>query len=260
MHALTVVDGGGERHRLVLRRWANPEWRTDDPDFTPEREANALEVLSRAPIPTPALLAADPEPSVCDVPTLLLTHLPGRTPGLPRDMDAFLTQLAEALTRIHSVDGRARDLIPAYRNYYDLGSAVPPAWSKQTRLWERAIEIAAAPPPDGTRCFIHRDYHPENTLWYRGRLSGVIDWTSASWGPAAVDTAHMRWNLALTYGPDAAEEFLRRHSSLADDGFDDQRYWDVVTLLDVVPEIKPEEWAAFDLARLERYLETVVNG
>jgi hypothetical protein len=93
MHALTVVDRGGQRHRLVLRRWANPEWRTDDPDFTPEREANALEVLSRAPIPTPVLLAADPEPSVCDVPTLLLTHLPGRAPGLPRDMDSFSRSL-----------------------------------------------------------------------------------------------------------------------------------------------------------------------
>jgi aminoglycoside phosphotransferase (APT) family kinase protein len=162
--------------------------------------------------------------------------------------------------RIHSVDGSARELIPAYRNYYDLGAAAPPAWSRQTGLWDRAIEIAAGPPPDGTRCFIHRDYHPENTLWSRGRLSGVIDWTSASWGPAAVDTAHMRWNLALTYGVDAADEFLRRQRSLAADGFDDQRYWDVVTVLDVVPEIKPGEWSAFDLARLERYLETVINA
>jgi putative transposase len=31
-HALTVVDGGGRVHRLVLRRWARPGWDRDDPD------------------------------------------------------------------------------------------------------------------------------------------------------------------------------------------------------------------------------------
>jgi aminoglycoside phosphotransferase (APT) family kinase protein len=259
-HALTVVDRAGRSHRLVLRRWARPEWRTEDPDFTVEREACALGLLADTPVPAPVVVAADPEAAVCDVPTLLLTRLPGRTPGLPRDMDTFLAQLGEALAQIHAVDGRAREVIPAYRRHYDPRSAAQPVWSQRPRLWERAIELAMQPPPDGRRCFVHRDYHPENTLWSRDRLTGVVDWTSASWGPAAVDTAHMRWNLALTYGLDAAEEFLRCHRSLAADVFDDQRYWDIVTMLDLVPEIEPGEWAAFDLARLERYLESVLSG
>jgi aminoglycoside phosphotransferase (APT) family kinase protein len=174
-------------------------------------------------------------------------------------MGALLAQLAEALTEIHAVDGRARELIPAYRRYYDPRSVTPSAWSRRSRLWERAIEVASGPPPDGRRCLIHRDYHPENTLWSRGRLSGIVDWTSASWGSPAVDTAHMRWNLALTYGLDAADEFLRRHRSLTADAFDDQRYWDIVTVLDLVPDIDPSEWAPFDLARLERYLESVLG-
>jgi aminoglycoside phosphotransferase (APT) family kinase protein len=259
-HALTVVDRGGRSHRLVLRRWARPEWRTEDPDFTADREVSALALLSDLPVPTPVAVAADPDAAVCDVPTLLLTRLPGINPGLPRDMDAFLAQLGEVLVEIHAVGGRAREVIPAYRRYYDAQSVVPPAWSRRPRLWERAIELASQPPPDGRCCFIHRDYHPENTLWSRDRLSGVVDWTSASWGPAAVDTAHMRWNIALTYGLDAADEFMRRHRSVAADAFDDQRYWDVVTVLDLVPEIEPSEWAAFDLARLERYVDSVLNG
>ena len=105
-----------------------------------------------------------------------------------------------------------------------------------------------------------RDYHPENTLWWRGRLSGIVDWTSGSWGPAAVDTAHMRWNLAVTYGLDAAEEFLRRHRSCSSERFDDQHYWDVLTVLDLLPQLDPAEWPRFDLARLERYLESVLAG
>jgi aminoglycoside phosphotransferase (APT) family kinase protein len=132
-------------------------------------------------------------------------------------------------------------------------------WSRRRRLWERAIEVASEP-PGGRRCLLHRDYHPENTLWSRGRLTGIVDWTSGSWGPAAVDTAHMRWNLALSYGLDAADEFLRHHRALAADAFDDQRHRDIVTVLDLVPKIGPSKWARFDLARLERYVESVLSG
>jgi aminoglycoside phosphotransferase (APT) family kinase protein len=110
----------------------------------------------------------------------------------------------------------------------------------------------------GAPCFIHRDYHPENTLWSRGRLVGIVDWTSASWGPAAVDTAHMRWNLALTYGLDAADEFLRRHRSLVSEPASNQHYWDAITVLDLVYDLDPNDWSAFDRARLERYLQTVL--
>ena len=31
-------------------------------------------------------------------------------------------------------------------------------------------------------------------------------------------------------------------------------------MLDLVPEIEPSEWAAFDLARVERFVEAVLNG
>jgi aminoglycoside phosphotransferase (APT) family kinase protein len=257
-HAITVVDRHGHVHRLVLRRWARPEWTIEDPDFTPEREAGVLELLAGAPIPVPRVVAADPDGAICDVPTLLLTRLHGRPPGLPHDMDAFVAQLAEALPAIHGVDGTARDRIPAYRRYYDPSSVIPPSWSKRPVLWERAIEVGSTDPPDGRRCFIHRDYHPENTLWSRGRLSGIVDWTSGSWGPPAVDTAHMRWNLAVAYGLDAADEFLRRHRSLTSEALDDQHYWDLVTVLDVIPEGDRNDWSGVDLARLERYVESVL--
>jgi aminoglycoside phosphotransferase (APT) family kinase protein len=190
-----------------------------------------LELLVDTPVPTPRLVAADPEGAVCDVPTLLITRLSGSPPGLPRDIEAFLAQLAEALLAIHAIDDPALERIPAYRSYYDRPSASTPAWSRQPKLWERALELARTDPPPGRRCFIHRDYHPENTLWSHGRLTGIVDWTSASFGPAAVDTGHMRWNPALTYGLDAADEFLRQHRSLTGDLLDDQPYWDIITVL-----------------------------
>jgi aminoglycoside phosphotransferase (APT) family kinase protein len=253
-HALTVLDGRGATHRLILRRWARPGWEVDDPDFTAAREAAVLALLADANVPSPRLVAADPEGRACDVPALLLTRLPGGPPDLPDDMEAFLTQLAEALPPIHAIDADGR--VPPYRTYHDHGAASPPEWSPNPALWERALAIAAEPPPPGHRCLIHRDYHPENTLWRRERLTGIVDWTAASFGPAAVDVGHMRWNLAVTYGLDAADTFLE----LAEHG-DDQPYWDLVTALDMACVIDPADpWPAFDLQRLERYVESVLAG
>ena len=119
----------------------------EDPDFTAAREASVLELLSDTPVPAPRLVAADPEGTVWDVPTLLITRLPGSPPGLPRDMATFLAQLAEALPPIHAVAGPLLARIRAYRNYHDLDSAAPPPWSDRPELWERALAQARGDPP-----------------------------------------------------------------------------------------------------------------
>jgi aminoglycoside/choline kinase family phosphotransferase len=80
-------------------------------------------------------------------------------------MSGFLSQLAEALTAIHGVGGGARDRIAGFRTFYDMRSLEPPKWSDRRALWEDALEIARAKPQQGPLCFIHRDYHPEDTLW-----------------------------------------------------------------------------------------------
>jgi aminoglycoside phosphotransferase (APT) family kinase protein len=256
-HALTVKGPSGAVHRLVLRRWARPGWDREDPDFTVEREAVVLELLSGSSVPVPEVVAADPTGESCDVPSLLLTRLRGRPPALPADASYFLRQLAETLVVIHSVPG-ARQRIPAFRRYYDPSSLKPPGWAQRRDIWERALAVAASPPPGAQHFLIHRDYHPENTLWARGRLTGVVDWTSASWGPIGADTGHMRWNLAVTYGLDAADEFLAAYRSASGRELPDQPYWDVATLADVLPEVREEDWPGFDLDRIQRYAESAV--
>ena len=65
--------------------------------------------------------------------------------------------------------------------------------------------------------------------------------------------------LELTYGLDAADEFLLRQRSLAG-AFDDQHYWDVVTVLDVLWELDPGDLPpTWDLARFEQYLGVVLE-
>jgi aminoglycoside phosphotransferase (APT) family kinase protein len=255
-HAITVADRHDTRQRLVLRRWARPGWDLDDPDYSAQREATILELLADAAVPAPRLVAADAEGAVCDTPALLLTRLPGHPPDpAPHDRRAFLAQLAGVLPAIHAVNSRARVLVSAYQTYVRLDRLTMPAWLPQTPIWQRAFELVAGPAPDTHRCFIHRDYHHGNTLWARGRLTGVVDWTQASWGPASVDLGHMRWNLAIDYDIEAADEFLTFHQALTTDAIEHHPYWDILTVIDLVGDLDPADpIPRSDLERLEAYV------
>ena len=97
-HALTVVDGDGRVHRLVLRRWARPDWDCDDPDYTGAREMTILELLLSIPVPAPVLIGADIDGDECEVPTLLLTRLPGHPPTVTgMAANRFCSDLAQTL-------------------------------------------------------------------------------------------------------------------------------------------------------------------
>ena len=258
-HAVDVLDPRGRVHRLVLRRWARPGWELADPDFTAQRESDVLTLLADSAVPAPRLVAADPQPIVCDVTALLITRLPGHPPGSPKDMDVFLIQLAAALPTIHAVDDRAASLIPAYRRYAEPDRLALPAWVPPSDVWERAVQVVRAPAPAGPTGFIHRDYHPENTLWLRGRLTGIVDWTQASWGPPSVDLAHMRWNLAVEHGPEVADRFLDMYRTLGWEPPGDLWYWDLVTVLDLFADGDAgSPLPKGDLTRLEQHVTSAL--
>ena len=243
-HAVDVADAAGRLHRVVLRRWARPGWDEEDPDFNAAREAAILELLAPTPVPAPALAAADPDAEVCDVPALLETRLPGGPPVLATDPGRVLEGLAAALPPIHAVEVPAAPAdpgsrpVPAYHRFYEPEGLVPPAWSARPGLWSTAFEVAAEPPPPYRSCFIHRDYHPANTLWEGGRLTGVVDWVGGSWGPPSVDLGHMRVNLTVDLGLAAADRFLAAHRAVT--GADHHPWWDVAAAVDVVGEVGPE--------------------
>jgi hypothetical protein len=96
------------------------------------------------------------------------------------------------------------------------------------------VAVLRAPLPDAPARFIHRDYHPTNVLWAGGRLSGVVDWPNACLGPAAVDVAHCRANLAQLYGTAVADHFLHTYEQAAGGMFVYDPYWDVRAIADMV--------------------------
>jgi aminoglycoside phosphotransferase (APT) family kinase protein len=259
-HALDVLDRRGRTHRLVLRRWARPGWQTDDPDYTVEREARVLELLRLTPVPAPVVVAADPNGAHCDVPAILLTRLPGHPPH-PADTsgDRFCLDLAEALAQIHTVDATAERQLDPYRLYYDRAHAVPARWMPATPIWKQATTAVREPPPTKTMTLIHRDYHPDNTLWSWGHLSGVVDWTQASWGPPGLDLGHMRWNLVADHGQQVADQFLAYYRTTTGSACDDQPYWDLVSLLDLLLDgDDPGDIDPRDLQCFEDYARTLL--
>lgn len=259
-HALDVVDADGRTHRLVLRRWARPGWDVDDPDYTVERETRVLELLRSTQVLAPAV-ADDPEGAHCDVPAILLTRLAGHPPRrADTDADGFCRQLAETLARIHDVNGTAEAQLDAYRLYYDRPRATPARWMPATPVWRQATAAVREAPPPTTMTLIHRDYHPENTLWSRRRLTGVVDWTQASWGPPALDLGHMRWNLVADHGQPAADRFLACYRATIGTAFDDQPYWDLVSLLDLLLDgDEPGDIEPDDLQRFEDYAASALS-
>ena len=104
--------------------------------------------------------------------------------------------------------------LPTYRPYA-LEMRRPPRLGHSADAWRRAIEVVDGPAPSDERRFIHRDYHPGNVLWARGRVSGVIDWVNASIGAPEADVGHCRVNLAGRFGQPAADRFLDLYRAIS---------------------------------------------
>jgi len=218
VHGLTLTDG----RALVLRRFVRDDWLAED-SGAPAREVAALRIAERCPVPTPRLVAADPEGADAGEPAVLTTRLPGAVVWRPADLERFLQGLAALPAAVHATPVAPGDL-PPYAPY-PLLTREPPPWSRRPEVWARAFSLFETPPPAGPPVLLHRDFHPGNVLWTGPAVTGLVDWASAAIGPAAADVGHCRWNLARTLRPGAAGRFLELT------GVAYHPYWDVAAAL-----------------------------
>jgi Ser/Thr protein kinase RdoA (MazF antagonist) len=137
-----------------------------------------LELLRPTPVPAPVLVGAGIEGEECEVPTLLLTRLPGHAPT-EADIAAnrFCPDLAQTLAVVHNAGRSLNGQLAPYRLYYDRAEATPPRWLTltNTRVWHQAAAAVRAIPPASRQTMIHRDFHPKNTLW--SRADSPVSWT-----------------------------------------------------------------------------------
>ena len=98
-----------------------------------------------------------------------------------------------------------------------------------------------------------------------------MDWVNSCVGPAGVDAAWCRHNLAGAYGVEMADRFLEIcEDEMGFDEFEHQAYWDLQTLLELLPgpfEVYPP-WRELGLKhvtdalftqRIEEYLQNLVR-
>jgi aminoglycoside phosphotransferase (APT) family kinase protein len=244
VHGVVLSDGA----RLVLRRYVWSGFLQSEPD-APEREVDALGFATTRGLAVPEVIAADLTGQEVgdEVPAMLMARVAGRAVASPDP-----ARLAEVAAAIHDVDpdGFPHHYFPWYM---DTTTEAPPA-SSRPELWEKAIVLWHDEVPTYGPRFIHRDFHPGNVLWARGRVSGVVDWANACVGPPGCDLAHCVSNLTDLANGDVADEFLYAYAALTGTGL--HPYWEMASIL----EHDSRHWTSHDLVLAEARLESAVSS
>ncbi|WP_405753233.1 aminoglycoside phosphotransferase family protein [Streptomyces sp. NBC_01411] len=198
---LTIGTRDGGTRDLVLRTFVNVEHAED----WLNREAGALALLAGSSVPAPGLVAVDPTAAHCEFPSLLRTHLPGRTVLDDEGVETRVPLLARQLAAIHAL--RPAERPPKYVALTTADTVVTPRGA-DAAAWAAASDVIRRPVPAYQGRFLHRDFQPGNVLFdalpsrpAAARITGVVDWAGASWGPADLDVAHCSTTLALLHGP-----------------------------------------------------------
>ncbi|MFD3589558.1 phosphotransferase family protein [Streptomyces sp. NPDC058683] len=204
MRRLTISTRDGGTRDLVLRTFVDPFFEEHAEDLL-NREAGVLSLLAGTGVPTPGPVAVDPAAAHCEYPSLLMTHLQGRTVLDDEGLEARVPLLARQLVAIHALQPAER---PREYEAWTTADAVVPPDGADAVAWAAATGVIRKPPPPYEGRFLHRDFHPGNVLFEvpppgpaGPRITGVVDWVQTSWGPADLDVAHCSTNLALLHGP-----------------------------------------------------------
>ncbi|MGI5466175.1 phosphotransferase family protein [Streptomyces sp. CA-132043] len=201
---LTVGTPDGGTRGLVLRSFVDSRYLGHAADWL-SREVNALTLLTGTGVPAPGLVAVDPTAVHCEYPSLLMTYMEGRTVLDDEGLETRVPLLARQLVTIHAV--RPTRPLQEYVAWTTADTVVVPEGA-DAAVWAAAINVIRKPAPPYEGCFLHRDFQPGNVLFDErrsqstgARITGVVDWAAASWGPADLDVAHCSTNFALLHGP-----------------------------------------------------------
>lgn len=230
-YALRLARVNGHRE-VVVRVYQ--DWETDA-TAAARSEYATLTAVSELIDSAPRPILADPSGDLIGTPLFVMSLLPGAPLPPTGDDDAWATKLAVALAAVHATplerlpDSFRREGTPAdrLRRILDRGAAVrDPLWDTVVSTIAPLAERVRANPPT----LIHGDFWFGNTLWERGRVTGIVDWDGARIADPAHDVAIARNDLALLAGARGAQVFLdeyeRTRGPLRDIAF-----WDLLSSL-----------------------------
>jgi aminoglycoside phosphotransferase (APT) family kinase protein len=232
MHVLDIERADGARFKVSLRRFVRQHPFSEPAHVS--HEYRILQFLEEAGVAAPRPLLLDAEGRLFGVPALVLTFTPGQPLLVPRDTQSWVRQVVEALLQIHSITPQHFDLSwlgvnlrQGMQEEIDRRREHVAEWAPLLRevhaTLDREIDRIDWPEPT----FVHDDYWPGNTVWRRGRLVAVIDWTASELGDPRADVAECRLNIALSLSMDVAGAFLDTYQSAAATPLPDVWYFDL---------------------------------
>ncbi len=122
----------------------------------------SLTLLTGTGVPAPSLVAVDPTATQCEFPSLLMTHLVGRTVLDDQGVETRVRLLARQLVAIHAL--RPVERPQKYVTLTTADTVVVPKGA-DAAVWTAAIDVIRKPPPPCEGRFLHWDFQPGNVLF-----------------------------------------------------------------------------------------------
>lgn len=203
---------GRETERLVLK--VPPPGVTARNNFDLMRQVPVLQALQSHGVPAPQPRYWSANTSVFGGPFLMMSRLPGASPGdvfaddAGRGIVDAQQQFREAivtLTRVHSVGaqdlqgwGVARDVQQEIEHWVGVvRKSTDRDWIAQAMRVRELLHRHT--PPHVPVGLVHGDYYTNNWVFDGSHLSGVVDWEGASLGPMLID---LGW-VCVMYDPES---------------------------------------------------------
>ena len=203
---------------------------------TPEHVTHEYEILrlvESAGIPAPRPILLDAAGEYFGVPAIVVSDLPGRPPFPTTNIERWTEGLANVLLKLHAVTPDRFDLSWLGVRMCDGMRATIEERREQAQTEPFAAAMHAALDTELGRIdfsaptLVHDDFWSGNTVAYRGRIVGIIDWTSAEVGDRRTDVSECRIDMVLSHGIEVADAFRVDYERLSGRPLEDLWYFDL---------------------------------
>lgn len=222
---ISALAGGTHAHTYQIHT-SNPELEIILREFPPgdtaaRHEAEVLTALDGLDGLAPRLLASGTDGAQPATPWNLISRLPGAANITPARPSAFAAQLGATLARIHATSPARLGRFPRVPDGRggSIGALSGPAASPVAASYELLISAPGV--------LTHYDFWSGNTLWQRGVLTGVVDWSGAAVGPRGFDVSWCRLDLYLLYDQRIADCFLDSYQAASGTALPEPLLWDL---------------------------------
>jgi aminoglycoside phosphotransferase (APT) family kinase protein len=229
---LEIERADGSRWKVTLRRFVRTGHRFSTPEHV-IHEFDILRLVEAAGIPAPRPILIDAAGEYFGVPAIVMSYLPGRPVFPTTNTERWTEGLASVLQTVHAVTPDRFDLSWLGVRLEDGMRATIDEWRDDAQTDPLAAEMhsvltAELPRIDFSRpTLVHDDFWSGNTVAYRGRIVGIIDWTSAEVGDPRTDVSECRVDLVLSHGIDVADAFRDDYERLSGRPLEDLSYFDL---------------------------------